>query len=208
MGSQKNRHFADGMIEEVGQRVKNLGCHPRDIAWQPVYWADILESHETRLLSTLSKNHSLSFTALREFVMRNLGDAVAYQREPGALPDVYQRIHARVREAILKLRGTLGDRDAPLIVMAHSLGSYIMSNYVWDHQRPNSATIPVVTPFERMQSLSTLITFGCNIALFSLALAEYTGITFPSPELPQPLRDAARWHNYLDPQDILAYPIK
>lgn len=94
------------------------------------------------------------------------------------------------------------------MVMAHSLGSYIMSNYIWDQQRQNKATVPSATDFEKMRTLCTLVTFGTNIAIFSLALQKYVGITFPPPELKEPLRGAARWLNFFDPQDILSYPIK
>jgi hypothetical protein len=208
MGSQKNPHFADETIHQINGRVEALGHSSRDLAWQPVFWADILEPHEKQLLSKLSTHHNLGYTSLREFVLRNLGDAVAYQREPGTLPDVYQRIHTRVHEAILQLRTALDDRDAPLVILAHSLGCYIMSNYIWDQQHSNIATIPGGSDFEKMRTLCTMVTFGCNIALFSLALQEYVGLAFPAEGLPEQLKRAARWLNYFDPEDILGYPVK
>ena len=208
MGSQKNPHFADKMIDEVNGRLKDFGFNYHDLAWQPVYWADILQPQEDQLWKVLSKGHSLSFPDLRKFVLSNLGDAVAYQREPDSSPDVYQRIHTRVHECVVNLRATLGDQDAPLMVMAHSLGSYVMSNYIWDQQRQNRAAISGPTDFERMRTLCTLVTFGCNIAIFSLALQQYVGIDFPPAELKEPLKSAARWLNFFDPQDILGYPVK
>jgi hypothetical protein len=208
MGSQKDPHFADKMIDEVNGRVNDLGLNPHGLAWQPVYWADLLEPQENNLWRKLSKNHKLNFEDLRKFVLSNLGDAVAYQREPDSSPDVYERIHTRVHDCVASLRAKLDDQDAPLTVMAHSLGSYVMSNYIWDQQRQNNAAIPSPTEFEKMRTLCTLITFGCNIALFSLALQTYIGITFPPDELVEPLKGAARWLNYFDPQDILSYPVK
>lgn len=104
MGSQKNPQFADKMIDEVNQRVKKQGANPGDIVWQPVYWADILQPQEDALWKALSKDHKLSFETLRKFVLGNLGDAVAYQRQPEAAPDVYQRIHTAVHGCIVKLR--------------------------------------------------------------------------------------------------------
>src|SRR5256885_11146618 len=98
MGSQKNPHFADEMMGQVNRHVKDLGRDPRDIAWQPAYWADILEEHEKELWNKLSRNHNLSFQSLRRFVLSNLGDAVAYQREPCGDPDVYRRVHTRRSE--------------------------------------------------------------------------------------------------------------
>src|ERR1041385_190230 len=208
MGSQKDPHFADPMIEEVNGRVADLGLNPHDLAWQPVYWADLLEPQENALWRNLLKNHKLGFQELRKFVLSNLADAVAYQREPDCSPDVYERIHTRVHACAMILRGKLGGQDAPLAVMAHSLGSYVMSNYIWDQQHQNSAAIPGLSAFEQMRSLCTFITFGCNIALFSLALKNYVGISFPPVELSDPVKRAARWLNFFDPQDVLGYPVK
>jgi hypothetical protein len=208
MGSQKDPRFADGMIDEINHRVRKLAANPDDIAWQPVYWADVLQPQEDELWKALSQGHKLGFVGLRRFFLSNLGDAVAYQREPDSSPDVYQRIHTAVHGCIVKLREKLSNQDAPLMVMAHSLGSYIMSNYIWDQQRQNTAALPGATEFEKMRTLCTLVTFGCNIAIFSLALQKYVGIAFPAVELAEPLRSAARWLNYFDPQDILGYPIK
>jgi hypothetical protein len=196
------------MMEEVNGRVTELGLNAHDVAWQPVYWADILEPQENALWTKLTRNHKLGFAELRKFVLRNLADALAYQREPDCSPDVYERIHRRVHEGVIDLRSKLGGQDAPLAVMAHSPGSYVMSNYIWDQQRQNSAALPGPSAFEKMRTLCALITFGCNIALFSLALQNYVGITFPPLELKEPVKSAARWLNYYDPQDVLGYPVK
>ena len=83
-----------------------------------------------------------------------------------------------------------------------------MSNYIWDQHYQNAAAIPSITDFEKMKTLAGFITFGSNLALFSLALPQYEGIRFPSATLPEPLRSAARWNNYYDPEDVLGYPIK
>lgn len=209
MGSQKDPHFADEMTKEVNDRVKKLGFAPgADLAWQPVYWADILEPHETQLWNALKEDHKLSFEGPRKFILSNLGDAVAYQRQPDSAPDVYQRIHTAVHECIVALHENLGQQDVPLIIMAHSLGSYILSNYIWDRQHHYEDTRYGQTAFERMETLASIITFGSNIAVFSLALAKYVGIGFPAAELSPELKAAARWLNLFDPQDILAYPIK
>ena len=208
MGSQKNPHFADKMIDEINDRVRGLGLDHLDLAWQPAYWADILQPQEDELWEKLARGHHLGFEPLRKFVLSNLGDAVAYQREPGPYPDVYDLIHIRIHENLVALRAKLGQRDAPLMIMAHSLGSYIMSNYIWDQQQQGSYAVPGNTEFEKMRTLCGLVTFGCNIAVFSLALQNYVGIAFPAAGLADPLKSAARWLNFFDPQDILGYPVK
>ncbi|MCI0534801.1 MAG: hypothetical protein L0Z50_06210, partial [Verrucomicrobiales bacterium] len=137
-------------------------------------------------------------------------DAVAYQREPGPDPDIYCLIHERISQCMAQLRMSTGQADVPLLVIAHSLGSYIMSNYIWDLQNPKAYCKNVVpqTPFEQMKTLAGFVTFGSIIPLFTLALTKFEGITFPPAELAGNVRAAARWLNLYDPDDVLGYPIK
>ena len=83
-----------------------------------------------------------------------------------------------------------------------------MSNYIWDHQRPRESRGEVpVSGFERMESLAGMITFGCNIPLFALALPRIVPITFPPATLEPALKSVARWRNYYDPDDVLGFPL-
>ncbi|MCH7957406.1 MAG: hypothetical protein IIB63_07635, partial [Proteobacteria bacterium] len=58
--------------------------------------------------------------------------------------------------------------------------------------------------------LAGMITFGCNIPLFTFAYTKVVPIQFPAPDLPDPgdVRDKAKWLNYFDPDDVLGYPLK
>ena len=63
-----------------------------------------------------------------------MGGVTAYRQVPHS-SGTYDKIHGVVREAISKLKAELGDDDKPVIVMAHSMGSVIMSNYIYDRQK-------------------------------------------------------------------------
>jgi hypothetical protein len=110
-----------------------------------------------------------------------------------------------VHQEIVDLRKRLGDVDKPLIVIAHSLGSVIMSNYIWDEQVQKGRG---QTAFEKMETLVGFMTFGCNIALFSLAYNPVEAIKFPPGTLPPHLRQVAKWLNFFDSDDVLGYPLK
>lgn len=204
MGSQGS-DFADGMIEELDQRIADLGIDQNRVRWKPVHWAYVVQPKEDQLWRDLSRNNKLDYVGIRKFVISAFGDAIAYQRVPGNRKDVYNEIHKKVHEHVVKLREELGDADKPLIVMAHSLGSVIMSNYIWDEQKGKGFG---GTAFEKMETLVSIITFGCNIALFSLAYDPVVSIEFPLPTLPENLRNVAKWLNFFDPDDVLGYPLK
>jgi hypothetical protein len=52
MGSQAP-DFAEDMIEELNERVDDLGKDPETIAWKPIYWANILEGRQREEVSKL-----------------------------------------------------------------------------------------------------------------------------------------------------------
>jgi hypothetical protein len=209
MGSQ-GPDFASEFMKEVGGRLQKAGGLAAQVAFQPAWWSQVLEPHETALWNKLYANNDLDFIKLRQFMIHNFADAVAYQRlrSPGA--DFYEKIHESIRSALADLRRALGDEDKPVIVVAHSLGSAILSNYLWDQQagRKKKGVVLGRDAVERLETLAGLVTFGSNLALFSLAHNPYKGFAFPPPTLPANLLPAARWANYYDPDDVLGYPVK
>jgi hypothetical protein len=197
---EQQPNFADGFIAEITRR---LGAQAEQVCVKPLYWADLIEPNETELLKRLGAHQQLGWGPLRRFVVHFLADAVAYQRVPGDVVDgMYNRIHARVAERLSDLHKALGERDLPLLVIAHSLGGHIMSNYIWDQQRTHPARVLGGSPFVRGETLTGMITFGCNIPLFTLALPEVVPIDIP-------LRSGGRkpWFNLFDADDVLGYPL-
>jgi hypothetical protein len=225
MGNQRP-DFADPMIRELSDRIAKLGGDPAAICWEPVFWADVLEDRQTALLRELSAEGKLDYGDLRHFIVHSLGDAVAYQQVPQARQqvNVYKEIHQRVAQCVKRLRRRTREGqparapDVPLIILAHSLGCHIISNYAWDVQSAvRNHRRPPRTALERMESLAAIAMFGCNIALFTLAYNQVKPIAFPPRTLARhfpagtPARaitQAAKWVNYYDPDDVLAYPLK
>ena len=206
IGTQE-KNFADGLINKVNGRLKDVGVIPGAVAWEPAFWADLLTQNEEELWKKLSAPYGLGWVKVRKFTINVLADALAYQRDPEEDEDMYKRIHARFRQHLAHLRTSLGDQDKPLIIIAHSLGSVIVSNYTWDQQRQNKYSLGS-NSFERMETLASLVTFGSNIPLFTLALPDPKPIEFPPAQLPANLKAAAKWLNLFDPDDVLGYPLK
>lgn len=206
IGSQK-KGFADDLIDEVNDRIETAGHSSSQIAWETVYWADITEPEQVAYLQRANADNDLDWYKLRKFVTSALGDASAYRMLPDNPPSsTYARIHQRVSESVTRLyTAGLDSQPKPMIVLAHSLGCHIMSNYIWDMQKQPDMTL---APFERMEKLTGLIMFGCNMPLFTFAHTAVKPITFPPTKLPKHLKTLAKWENYYDPDDILGYPLK
>jgi len=211
---EQTEDFAAGLVDEVSDR---LGSRAGEVCWMPVHWAPLLEASETALLTRLSGGGDLDWGWLRRFVVHFLADAVAYQRVPGesARPGVYVAIHSLIARKLNELRERIRANapaealEPPLLVIAHSLGGHMMSNYIWDQQYPHELRgQALATPFERAESLAGMVTFGCNIPLFALALPDIRPIAFPAAGLSAPLKAAAKWLNLYDPDDVLGYPLR
>lgn len=200
--------YSHDTISELRERIAGRGLNRDEIAWQAVYWNHLLSEKENRLWVDLSSGNDLNWAKLRKFFIHAFGTVNAYRsadRSPGSL---YRRIHETVRDSVKELRGKLGDQDKPLLIVAHSFGSMIMSDYIWDRQKGKDQELFGATAFERMETLSGMVTMGSNIPLCTAGLDAVTAIDFPPPTLAAPLSSKARWLNLYDSDDVLGWPLK
>lgn len=200
--------FAHDAIQELRERISGQGLNRDDIAWQSVYWAPILSARESQLWVDLSAGNDLNWAKLRKFFTNAFGSVSAYQSAPEHCDNVYDKIHGTVSEALKELRAKLGNEDKPLLVIAHSMGSAIISNYIWDRQQGKEKERFGGSAFERMETMAGLVTLGSNIPLFTLACEPVVSIAFPPPELPEKLKKGAKWLNLYDSDDALGWPLK
>ena len=219
MGNQTQKGFqktCDALMRSIGKK----GVATGDIAYQPIYWADVLNNREDDYLDKAHDEgafHSLgswvAWNDLRAFVVDYLADVAAYQRvstqgnQGNTASGTYTKIHEKVRDGISSLRAQAGE-DVPLIVMAHSLGGHIMSSYIWDIQKNISVVDAGRNGFESMNTLAGIVTFGCNIPLFTFA---YDSESIKPISFPQLAGKAGsqqkKWINVYDADDILGYPL-
>jgi hypothetical protein len=200
--------FAHDAIQQLRERISGRGLNHDEVAWETVYWAPTLASQESRVWGELSADHELNWAKLRRFFINAFGNTSSYQTTHAHPGSCYSKIHDKVHEAIRALRGKLGGEDKPLVVMAHSLGSVIMSNYIWDRQKGRDQERYGATPFERMETLAGLVTLGSTIPLVNLAVDPVTAIEFPPTGLPEKVRKKAKWLNLYDSDDVLGWPLK
>ncbi|HZF66929.1 MAG TPA: hypothetical protein VEZ47_02710 [Gemmatirosa sp.] len=217
--------FADDLIDRL-QRA--LGREARRVVLAPCYWADILQWSQDRVWERMRASGArMDGRWARRWIVSALGDPAGYLS--GYMQDghpVYLQVHERVRDTLAGLAARLERPDeTPLAVLAHSLGSVVVSNYVWNEERAAGEIVPGAspmvdgamravlraavgrTPFERMETLTTLVTYGANIPLFLPPVERLACIRFPRPSLPAPLRAVARWTNVYDVDDWLGYPL-
>jgi hypothetical protein len=205
------------------------------VAFEPCHYSPILQAQQDVTWRRLTASGvRMDMRSVRRWALSNLGDPVTYlsgyMQAPGGQP-AYLAVHERVRDSLAKLEARLSPgAGRPLAVLAHSLGSVVVSNYVWNEQREageieprrlkasaptaGAAAAPAVrravgrTEFERMETLTTLVTYGSTIPLFLPPSPPIECIGFPRATLPPHYRAVARWQNVFDPDDVLGYPLR
>ncbi|MFP5422202.1 MAG: hypothetical protein ACLGID_12160 [Gammaproteobacteria bacterium] len=195
--------FAHSLIAGLRQR---LGAEADQVAFQTLYWASVLDKRQLAFLDKL-RDQPVRWRWLRRIVTLFLGDASGYRKVSQAYDTTYEEVHQCLRSGLNALRAKV-DADTPLVVLAHSLGGHIFSNFVWDQQRINTAEECPLDPFLALETLSGLITFGCNIPLFTFAYDPVVPIRFPGHCLTDAVTEQARWLNLYAPADPLGYPLR
>lgn len=216
---KQDPQFADDMAQELRERfAKHVGndASGSQLAISPVYWAPVLQNAEERLWNRMKQGGEMDFTTLRRFLVDFAADAIAYQPTPSDR-QVYDGIHMVVAQTLRTLAVEAGDK-APLCVIAHSLGSVIASNYIYDLQvdpirpiiSPPVRQIIGNTPLERGETFTLLYTLGSPIAIWSLRYPEFgVPITVPSPNLADHYPNlTGEWINFYDEDDVIGYPLK
>lgn len=195
--------FAAGLIKNLKRR---LGRVEADVAFTSCYWSPILQDHQDLMWQRLLRSGTMDAKGIRKWVVSALGDPALYLSGyfKNGQP-IYADIHQCVCTSLTELEAQLDETSGkPLMVLAHSLGSVIMSNYIWDEQTEQGIGR---TAFEKMDTLTSLITYGSTIPIFIPPVQNVTCIKFPPPELPEQFATIAQWLNIFDPDDVLGYPL-
>lgn len=185
----------DSVLETIALDF-NWG-HPvdADFVCREVCWFDVFQDQRSKLEGSLEAP-GLTWTSARRFVLSTVAEAVAYENEVGN--GAYEVVMSRVEKAIHELQKLAG-KQAPLVIVAHSLGSVIASNYIWDRQRRNRDPLDN-SPFEHLETLKLLVTMGSPLALYAGRWKDYgTPISMGSRK--------AVWSNLMAPADLLAWPL-
>jgi hypothetical protein len=205
MGNQKP-NYSRPMRLEINKRLGQDNAER--LTWGEVHWAPVLAPRQKAYFDRANRNNDLDLVTLRKFIIEAFGDASAYRKSADRRDTAYEQIHEKV-DAIVEELDDPDQPKKPLIVMAHSLGGHIMSNYIYDMQKRQQPP-RTTSDFRQMRTLAGFITFGCNIPLFTFAFKkdDIKPIKFPGSKLSAANKNRARWLNYYDPDDILGYPLK
>lgn len=204
--------FADKMIKGLNSYIKKNGYNPEEVAYEPCCWDTLMQPREKKLWDNINIYNDLSWDYLRKFCVNALTDAVSYQESFGRHGGIYDEIHKFIHNSLKNLKSTMGSNvdKKPLVVMAHSFGGYVISDYIWDRQHSyDSLGFGGEGDFVNMKNTVGIITSGCNIPFFVVAYDNVQSIDLPCKDFNlYKYKHLVRWDNYYDKNDILGMPLK
>lgn len=173
--------FADPMISKLRKELVN----PDAVAFQTIHWAPILEERSQSMWDRLC-TQKMSWKKSRKLFLNNLSDATAYNGE------IYEKVHDCIEASMRRLQEDLRSNESiPIVVIAHSLGCAMISDYIWDRQKAGN------DDDRYSPNIQAIFTMGCNIPAFALSHVPIEAIDWPH-----------LWLNFYDKDDILGYPLK
>ena len=205
MGKVKDEYYFD---LEDGLK-KRLGKKWTKISFQNVQYAPILQTPQKQLWSDIvsAPGNDVDATKLRQFLLFGFGDAGSLEYSAHHDKKKYIDVQKEIQRALTDAYVDLGrDKSKPVVIIAHSLGCQVISNYLWDSGEnkyvfENAAGIEAdKLEFLHLKSLRNLFTTGCNIPLFISGISPRKCFKKPNNKF--------KWDNYYDADDVLGWPLR
>ena len=208
MGSEE-QHFSVELKHRIVEEYTDheRGRREEDLVFHELFWGDLIKGHREQFLKDVNYKKDLTYLNLRELFVDYVGATLAYRTS------LYHTIQARIKDSLAKLctHRRIDPDKTPLVVLAHSFGSVIMSDYIYDLQKQQeNGPIDGMSNLEQFKTMAGFITFGTPLGIFSLQSdSDFDRpIDIVGSELPDVLKSHVRWDNYYDKDDILAYPLR
>ncbi len=204
MGKGKPKYYKD--IEK--KLKKKLGQTWSQVSFQNIYYADELQVPQNELWTSIKahEDNDIDATKLRQFFIFSFGDAVTLEYSGHKDKVKYLAVQKRIQQALENAYMDLGrDLSKPVVIIAHSLGCQVLSNYLWDAGKwqnifAQDRADPDLNQFLKLRSLTNLVTTGCNMPLFVSGLDQRVSFKKPNNQF--------QWDNFYDPDDVLGWPLR
>lgn len=204
--------FADELERVLRQRLGEELWN--NIHLESVFYQGILQENERRVWNNMQfiPPKKLRWRELRKFMLFGFTDASSLEHKDAEDNSVYKQTQRIIAQSLRRARENLENQNSPLIVIAHSLGCQVISNYIWDSQKGSGAwekdTKDYINPndeesnFLSLKTMRFLLTTGCNIPLF------VSGFDKIIPFDKSKLHNDFQWKNYYDRDDVLGWPLQ
>ncbi|QMU61096.1 MAG: hypothetical protein GKR92_05020 [Gammaproteobacteria bacterium] len=207
------RNYAEKLEKKLSKKV---GSAWPSVYFDSIYYADIFQKHQKDIFTRIKATDDIDWIALRKFLLYGFSDAAGLERRASQAGSPYEQVQDRILDALDKAYDAAGP-NVKIVLMAHSLGCHVISNYIWDVQSKQTQLgawreggfddSPVgsdLDKFRRLKNLKLLCFTGCNIPIFLAGIphGKIKAISSSSKGY------SFKWKNFYDPDDPLGWPLK
>lgn len=212
------KDYADDLQRELNSR---LGESWQEVAFESVYYQDILQPNQRAVWNRTRAGAKVRWEALRSFVLFGLSDAIGLDHRKEQAGSTYELAQLEIARKLIAARDRMGGNGA-VVFLTQSLGCQVLSNYLWDAQRPEGRAVAGIwrdidahamaiaghplsddeREFLRGGTVRRWVSTGCNIPVFVAADMHMNIQPIRSPS------DDFHWLNIYDPDDALGWPLK
>lgn len=174
-----------------------------------------LQMNIERVFEAMQKR-DMDFLRARKFMLYGLAESAAQLGDIEQRGGNYDKTQQSIYATLEKAAAAVSD-NAPVILLSHSVGCSLLSNYLWDAQRPsvNHGVWRDGGPrgvhkgsardlFLRLKTLSHWYTLGASLPLWCAGL--------PREQIQAVTADTRgynfRWKNFYHPDDLFGWPLK
>lgn len=203
--------------ENLNKRLaKKVGEKWSNVYFESIYYADIFQDNQNNIFKRIKAADDIDWLGLRKFLLFGFSDAAGFERNANQPASHYEQVQERILDALDRAYDEAGPH-ANVVLIAHSLGTHIISNYIWDAQSKapqqgawrlggfeDSPTGSDLDKFRRLKTLKVLNFTGSPIPIFVAGISQGKIKAITS-------RDKGysfKWKNYYDPDDPLGWPLK
>lgn len=207
------RTYADNFKKKLAKKV---GSKWSNVYFDSIYYADIFQKHQKDIFTRIKAQDNIDWIGLRQFLLYGFSDAAGFERRAWLSGSPYEQVQNSILDVLDKAYDAVGS-NVKIVLIAHSLGCHVISNFIWDAQSKevsqgawkgggfeDSPVNSDLDKFRRMKNLKALYFTGCNIPIF-LAGIPHGKIKAISS---RGKGYSFKWKNFYDPDDPLGWPLK
>lgn len=231
MGNLKETDFRKEIAQLTQALAERLSASQMAKIYIPpagIFYSEITQDAEDKVWDKMSTDGGLdtgiirhaTVNKLRQFILSGFSDATAFTGFNGAATEQqYVKAQNKIRDALVDIYKVCG-KTVPVVIISQSLGSQILSNYLWDAQVSRLPRLPgqeaiktqgdiwtdyhpaADIDFLQLTSLTTWFSTGCNIPVFVSGFKNVRAVHN------RQYGYQFDWINYFDYDDVLGYPLK
>jgi hypothetical protein len=238
MGNVKEKDFMSEIQkirQNLAKRLSPSKFSEIYIPPQGIFYSNLTQTSENKVWDAMQGQGGLdtgfirrnTVNKFRSFIISGFSDATAFcgSNSVGGIQP-YTQVQELIYKALVDIYKNCG--DIPVVILSHSLGCQIMSNYIWDSQcylaglpinnpysfwhpnnlandesprTKNGMTDKLSDYFMCLRSLKCWFTTGCNIPIFVSGFKDVRAVHNKQGGY------NFDWFNFFDYDDPLGYPL-